>query len=472
MALVLLDRARETTIVVGTTASAILLGAVSGYQSLAGVGNGNTTYYCIAEQTGTNWEVGLGTYTLVGTILTRAATPLSSSNAGASVSFPAGTKDIFIVYPSAKGVWLDASGNAIGLGTPAAFVGTNITGTATAFTASNVTTNANLTGAITSVGNVTSLGSFTSANLATALTDETGSGANVFATSPTLVTPALGTPSALVGTNITGTATAFTASNVTTNANLTGAITSVGNVTSLGSFTSANLATALTDETGSGANVFATSPTLVTPALGTPSALVGTNITGTATGLTVGNATNAVTANTANAVASGITITSPVIAGTPSGVGTLTSMTNVATTSGTAFLFTGVPSWAKRITVMINGCVYNAATQILIQLGSTTLVTSGYVSYGNVASVGFASTAGYIAAGANATNSYYISAVLNLQTGNTWLCAMGGVIVNAGAGVQFNAGGTGATSSAVDRINITTVSGATWTAGSINIMYE
>ena len=482
MALVLLDRARETTIVVGTTASAILLGAVSGYQSLAGVGNGNTTYYCIAEQTGANWEVGLGTYTLVGTTITRAATPLSSSNAGASVNFPAGTKDIFIVYPSAKGVWLDASGNAIGLGTPAAFVGTNITGTATSFTASNVTTNANLTGditsvgnattltnapviakvltgytsgagtvsatdsilqaiqklngndatnanltgAITSVGNATSLGSFTSANLATALTDETGTGANVFATSPTLVTPALGTPSALVGTNITGTATAFTASNVTTNANLTGAVTSVGNASSLGSFTSAQLATALTDKTGTGANVFATSPTL----------------------------------------------TSPVIAGTPSGVGTLTSMTNVATTSGTAFLFTGAPSWAKRITVMINGCVYNAATQILIQLGSTTLVTSGYVSYGNLASSGFASTAGYIAAGANATNSHYISAVLTLQTGNTWLCAMGGIIVNAGAGLQFNAGGTGATSSAVDRINITTVSGATWTAGSINIMYE
>jgi hypothetical protein len=128
MALVLLDRARETTIVVGTTTSAILLGAAPGYQSFAGVGNANTTYYCIAEQAGANWEVGLGTYTLAGTILTRAATPLSSSNAGASVSFPAGTKDIFIVYPSAKGVWLDAYGNAIGLGTPAAFVGTNMTG--------------------------------------------------------------------------------------------------------------------------------------------------------------------------------------------------------------------------------------------------------------------------------------------------------------------------------------------------------
>jgi hypothetical protein len=63
--------------------------------------------------------------------------------------------------------------------------------------------------------------------------------------------------------------------------NLTGAITSVGYATSLGSFTSANLAGALTDETGSGAAVFATSPTLVTPILGTPTSGVLTNCTGT-----------------------------------------------------------------------------------------------------------------------------------------------------------------------------------------------
>ena len=212
------------------------------------------------------------------------------------------------------------------LGTPTTLVGTNITGTAAGFSiggnaatvttnanltgdvtsvgnAATVVTNANLTGMVTSVGNATSLGSFTSANLATALTDETGSGAAVFALSPTLTTPTLttptltapnlGTPTTLVGTNITGTATAFTASNVTTNANLTGgvtsvgnaatvvtnanltgAVTSVGNATSLGSFTSANLAAALTDETGSGAAVFATSPTLVTPTF------VATNVTG------------------------------------------------------------------------------------------------------------------------------------------------------------------------------------------------
>ena len=52
--------------------------------------------------------------------------------------------------------------------------------------------------------------------------------------------------------------------------NLTGAVTSVGLATSLGSFSSANLLGALTDETGTGVAVFATSPTLVTPLLGTP----------------------------------------------------------------------------------------------------------------------------------------------------------------------------------------------------------
>ena len=115
----------------------------------------------------------------------------------------------------------------------------------------------------------------TSANLRAAMTDETGTGSLVFATSPTLISPALGTPTALVGTNITGTAAGLTAGNVTTNANLTGAITSVGNATSLGSFTSANLASALTDETGTGANVFANTPTLVTPNIG---AATGTSL--------------------------------------------------------------------------------------------------------------------------------------------------------------------------------------------------
>jgi hypothetical protein len=99
-------------------------------------------------------------------------------------------------------------------------------------------------------------------------------------TNATLVAPALGTPTALVGTNITGTASGLTAGNVTTNANLTGAVTSVGNAASLGSFTSANLAAALTDETGTGANVFANTPSLITPILGTPTSGTLTSCTG------------------------------------------------------------------------------------------------------------------------------------------------------------------------------------------------
>jgi hypothetical protein len=258
-----------------------LLGASTGFQSFAVIGNANTCYYTISDQGGPNWEVGIGTYSTTGPTLAR-TTVLASSNAGSLTDFNAGTQDVFVTYPAEKGLWLDASGNAIGLGTPAAFVGTNITGTATALsiggnaatatTAGTVTTNANLTGAVTSVGNATSLGSFTSANLAGALTDETGSGSAVFATSPTLVTPALGTPSALVGTNITGTASGLTAGTVTTNANLTGPITSVGNATSIAS------------QTGTGTKfVVDNTPTLITPVLGVAtgtSLSVSTTVTG------------------------------------------------------------------------------------------------------------------------------------------------------------------------------------------------
>jgi len=87
------------------------------------------------------------------------------------------------------------------------------------------------------------------------------------------------------------------AATVTTNANLTGHVTSVGNAAVLGSFTSLQLLTALTDETGTGANVFATSPTLVTPILGTPTSGTLTNCTfPTLNQNTTGNANTATTA--------------------------------------------------------------------------------------------------------------------------------------------------------------------------------
>ena len=137
MALALNDRVKETTTTV-STGTITLAGASTGYQSFAAVGNGNTTYYAIASQTLSEWEVGIGTYTSAGTTLSR-TTVLASSNAGSLVNFSAGTKDVFVTYPSEKAVWLDASGNASALGIPAAFTGTNITGTAASLTAGNAT---------------------------------------------------------------------------------------------------------------------------------------------------------------------------------------------------------------------------------------------------------------------------------------------------------------------------------------------
>lgn len=102
MALVLADRVKETTTTTGT-GTVTLAGAVTGFQSFAAIGDGNTTYYCIAGQTGGEWEVGIGTYTLSGTTLSR-TTVLASSNAGALVTFSAGTKDVFCTYSAAKAV--------------------------------------------------------------------------------------------------------------------------------------------------------------------------------------------------------------------------------------------------------------------------------------------------------------------------------------------------------------------------------
>jgi hypothetical protein len=107
MALVLADRVKETTTTTGT-GTVTLAGASTGFQSFAAVGNANTTYYTIADQQGTNWEVGIGTYTSSGTTLSR-TTVLSSSNSGSLVDFPAGTKDVFVTYPSSRSVYADGT---------------------------------------------------------------------------------------------------------------------------------------------------------------------------------------------------------------------------------------------------------------------------------------------------------------------------------------------------------------------------
>lgn len=107
MALVLADRVLETTTTVGS-GTITLAGAEPGYQSFSAVGDGNQTYYTITGDA--QWEVGIGTYTASGTTLSR-DTVLSSSASGAKITFSAGTKKVFVTYPSEKSVNFDVSGN-------------------------------------------------------------------------------------------------------------------------------------------------------------------------------------------------------------------------------------------------------------------------------------------------------------------------------------------------------------------------
>jgi len=100
MSFLIADRVKETTTTTGTGA-VTLAGAVTGFDSFASIGNGNSTYYCIENTSAGEWEVGIGTYTASGTTLSR-TTVLSSSNADALVSFSAGIKEVFVTAPAAK----------------------------------------------------------------------------------------------------------------------------------------------------------------------------------------------------------------------------------------------------------------------------------------------------------------------------------------------------------------------------------
>jgi hypothetical protein len=108
MAFVVKDRVKETTTTTGT-GTVTLAGAATGFQSFAAIGDTNSTYYAIVAQTGTEWEVGIGTYTSSGTTLSR-TTVLSSSNSGSLVDFTAGTKDVFVSYPSELAAFANGNG--------------------------------------------------------------------------------------------------------------------------------------------------------------------------------------------------------------------------------------------------------------------------------------------------------------------------------------------------------------------------
>ena len=127
MAIVLKDRVKVSSGIVGT--GPVTLGSAAvGYQDFSAIGNGNVTYYTIALVSGSEWEVGQGTATLVsGTWYLSRDVVLSSSNANTLVNFTAGTKDVFVTYPAERAIYEEAAGNVLIDGGPITIIGTGVT---------------------------------------------------------------------------------------------------------------------------------------------------------------------------------------------------------------------------------------------------------------------------------------------------------------------------------------------------------
>jgi hypothetical protein len=160
--------------------------------------------------------------------------------------------------------------------------------------------------------------------------------------------------------------------------------------------------------------------------------------------------------------------------------GQIKSGTAVASTSGTSIDFTGLPSWVKRITVMLKGVSTNGSSVLQIQIGSGSVTTTGYVSTSSVSATNsgqylYATTGFVLESTGNAAASYNRNGVMQLFLlgSNTW-AASGNI--GGDSTVQLTnacAGSSPVLSGALDRVRITTVNGTdAFDAGSINILYE
>lgn len=165
----------------------------------------------------------------------------------------------------------------------------------------------------------------------------------------------------------------------------------------------------------------------------------------------------------------------------PDGTGTLELMqrgTAVASTSGTAIDFTGIPSWAKRITVLFNSVSLSATANLLVQIGTSGGVeNTGYASssaYGGSSVDGGAasSTAGFVMRAGAAAAAVAGSMTLHNVSGNIWTASIAGARVDGGAVSSIGGGGAKTLGGTLDRVRITSTSTDTFDAGSINIIWE
>lgn len=159
--------------------------------------------------------------------------------------------------------------------------------------------------------------------------------------------------------------------------------------------------------------------------------------------------------------------------------GIIKSGTAVASTSGTSIDFTGIPSTAKRITVMFSGVSTNGSSIPIVQLGTSSGVeTTSYISQAAFSGAtnscgGTAYTTGFAIASANLANLSYGHMTITLVGSNIWVSSH--IIGSNSAGIIYSLQGAGTktTAATLDRVRITTVNGTdTFDAGTINIFYE
>jgi len=150
--------------------------------------------------------------------------------------------------------------------------------------------------------------------------------------------------------------------------------------------------------------------------------------------------------------------------------------TAVASTSGTSIDFTSIPSWVKRITVMLNGVSTNGTSGMVAQIGSGSVTTTGYSSIVGVTTTsgsaggGTATTYFYVATNISAATTLQGSMILSLLGSNTWVCQ--GATYSRADSANTLAGSV-TLSGALDRVRITTTNGTdTFDAGSINLLWE
>jgi hypothetical protein len=171
------------------------------------------------------------------------------------------------------------------------------------------------------------------------------------------------------------------------------------------------------------------------------------------------------------------TLNLPDSSGTLATLGTTLTRATAVTASGTAVDFTGIPSWAKRITVMFSGVSTNGISLPSVQLGAGSVVTTGYTAqttliYGTNLTAVTTYAAGFPIYSNLAADALFGGITLSLVTPNLWVVTSGVVGISGRTGTSFTTGSL-SLSGVLDRVRITTVNGTdAFDAGTINIMYE